>query len=91
MWSVELSKLPDLTWGDVYNYLINTTSTYTKEKLKAYKLLEAYNFFVCGHVQDVFYNAISEESSFYLKSKVSRSYRFVILAKLVSLKVETMY
>ena len=59
-WSGDLSKLPDITWGDVYNYLINTTSIYTKEKLKAYKSLEAYNFFVCGHVQNVFYNVISE-------------------------------
>ena len=73
-WSNELNKLPEITWGDVYNYLINTTSEYTKEKLKAHKSLEAYNFFVCGHVQDVFYNDISDESNLcYMKSKVSLS------------------
>ncbi len=35
---------------------IETPSEFTKHKLKAYKLLEAYNFFISGHVQDVGYS-----------------------------------
>ena len=37
---------------------IETPSIYTNEKLKAYKLLEAYNSFVCGHVQKCYYHPI---------------------------------
>jgi hypothetical protein len=35
---------PDLTFGDIYLYLIDTPSIYTKESMKAYKSLEAYRY-----------------------------------------------
>ena len=35
-------------WPDIYNYLVNTPGEFTKESLKAYKSLEAYNFFHSG-------------------------------------------
>lgn len=60
-WNQEIQLLPEITWADVYNYLINTASDFTKEKLMANKSLEAYNFFVCGHIQNVFLSAISKE------------------------------
>ena len=44
---------PDVSWGDMYNYLVNSPSEYTHNNLKAYKSLEAFNFFVCNHVQDI--------------------------------------
>ena len=59
-WNDDVSKLPDVGWPDIYTYLIETPSEFTKDKLKAYKSLEAYNFFVSGHVHDVFYNDIAE-------------------------------
>ena len=31
---------PDLTFGDIYTYLIDTPGIYTRESLKAYKLLD---------------------------------------------------
>ena len=52
-WKDNVKLLCDITWADIYNYLINMASLYTNENLKAYKSLEAYNFFVCGHVHDV--------------------------------------
>ena len=68
----EVQRLPDLCFADIFNYLINTPSDYIKENLKAYKSLEAYNFFVCGHVHDVLYHPITSDSKFcFIKTKVS--------------------
>ena len=63
-WKNNVLLLPDISWADIYNYLINMPSPYTHENLKAYKSLEAFNFFVCNHVQDMFYHSISKESKF---------------------------
>nr|XP_047146120.1 uncharacterized protein LOC105849547 [Hydra vulgaris] len=75
-WKDDVSLLPDIQWGDIYTYLINTPSQYTNENMKAYKSLEAYNFFVCGHVQDVYCNIVKEDVQFcFVKSKVLPSQR----------------
>ena len=52
-WSDDVSLLPHLTYPDIYHYLIEYPSQFSKESLKAYKSLESYNFFVSGHVQNV--------------------------------------
>ena len=69
-WKDDLQLVPHISWGDIYNYLVNTPSEYTHENLKAYKSLEAFNFFVCNHVQDVFYHELSLEFCC-IKTKVS--------------------
>ena len=70
-WKNDVRSMPDISWGDVYNYLINTPSLFSKEALKAYKSLEAYNFYTNGHVQDVHYHEINRGNSFcYIKSEV---------------------
>ena len=70
-WKDNAKLLPDITWADIYNYPINTPSLYTNENLKAYKFLEAYNFFVSGHVHDVAYHGINNLSEFcFIKTKV---------------------
>ena len=44
---------------------------YTKESIKAYKSSEAFDCFVCGHVQQCFYNDNSSDCKFCsIKSKV---------------------
>ena len=72
-WKDDVSLLPDIGWPDIYHYLIHTPSTFTHESLKAYKSLEAYNLFVSGHVQDVFYHAIEIANDFCcIKSEVNK-------------------
>ena len=41
-------------YGNLYSYLIETKGPYTKEKLNAFKSLDAYNYFICGHVHTVY-------------------------------------
>ena len=63
-WTNAISNLPEITWRDVTEYLLDTPSAYMKESLKAYKSLEAYDYFVCGHVQNCYYHEISPGSKF---------------------------
>lgn len=41
-WSESPSGWPDITFGDIYIYLIHTPGSFTNEELKAYKSLDAY-------------------------------------------------
>ena len=41
-WTDSPRNWPDVTFGDIYVYLIETPGTYTKEELKAYKSLDTY-------------------------------------------------
>ena len=77
-WSDDLKYLPDIFSRDVNTYLIDTPSVYTKEKLKAYKSLEAYDYFVCGHVQECLYNEINPLQEFcFIKTEVRQIVPFL--------------
>jgi len=43
-WSEDLTKWPDVEFGNIYNYVIKSKGVYTEESLAAYKSLEAYNY-----------------------------------------------
>lgn len=51
--STEFADLPRIEAVDITNYLVLQTSFYTKQQMKAYKSLEAYNFFVSGWVHNL--------------------------------------
>ena len=63
-WSSDVRCWPSVQWPDIYTYLVEKPSVYTKENLKAYKSLDAYNYVLCGHVQAVKYHPISPTSEF---------------------------
>ena len=52
-WKNDTSWLPDVSYPDIMNYLVNSRSAYTLAQLKAYNSMEGYNQFVCGWVKDV--------------------------------------
>lgn len=45
--------VPDVHYPDIYNYLIDTPSVYTKGDLKAYKSLDAYTYLLVGWIGDI--------------------------------------
>ncbi|KAK1902740.1 Protein FAM186A, partial [Dissostichus eleginoides] len=51
--SRDLSDLPAVEAMDITSYLVLHTSYYTASQMKAYKSLEAFNYLVCGWVNDL--------------------------------------
>ena len=78
LWSEDVKRWPTMEFGDLYSYLVNTEGTYTKESLKAYKSLEAYNYFFNGYVRTVYYYDVGSTSD------CERSTQFCILKALVN-------
>ncbi len=73
-WEEDVTKWPDVQWPDIHLYLVEKPSVYTREKLRAYKSLNAYNYVMCGHVQSIQHHDIDPEFCV-LRSKVLPSQR----------------
>ena len=75
-WSLDMTKWPPVEYADLFNYFINTPGIYTKEALKAYKSLDGYDYFISGHVYEVYYSDVSPASPACLfKARVKPSQR----------------
>lgn len=44
-WTDDVSQWPPVEFGHLYLYFVETPGGYTREALKAYKSLEAYNYY----------------------------------------------
>lgn len=66
--SLDWYQWPDVEDADIYNFIIESPSLYTGESLKAYKSLDAYNFFVSGWVDSVYVAEIQSCKHTYLVS-----------------------
>ena len=44
-WADDVSQWPPVEFGHVYMYFVETPGGYTMEAMKAYKSLEAYNYY----------------------------------------------
>ena len=56
LWTEDvLTSWPTLEFGDLYSCLVDSKGMFTQESLRAYKSLEAYNYFFNGYVRTVFY------------------------------------
>ena len=74
--SVEWYEWPDVSFADIYNYLILTPSFCTHEQLKAYKSMDGYNFFINGWVSNIIVSAIkTRPKNFVLMGLVKHSQR----------------
>ena len=51
--SKDFTKRPDISYADIFEYLINFPSIYTKKSLKAYKSLESDKYVLSGLVFDI--------------------------------------
>ena len=63
---LEWHQWPDVLYADIYNYLIETTSEYTHEQLKAYKSLYGYNYFVNGWINNLSVRKSNGKPNYYL-------------------------
>ena len=71
-WEDDVTKWPGVEFPDIVLYLIGTPGEYTRKKLKAYKSLDAYNYFTSGWVGTCFIHEVNREFSV-LKTTVKPS------------------
>ena len=46
LWLDDVSRWPPIEFPHVYTFLIDTPGEFTREKLKAFKSLQAYNYYI---------------------------------------------
>ena len=70
---VDMSLWPPVKYGHIFCYLIDCPGVYTKHQLLQWKSLEAYNYFLSGHVRTVKLWVLNSASSCILEATVNPS------------------
>ena len=71
--ALEWTEWPDVSFADIYNYLVLTVSSYMHDQLKGYKSLDGYNFFINGWENDVTVLNTGKPKNFLFLSHVKHS------------------
>lgn len=51
--TIEWQLWPEVEYPNIYNFLIATPSLFTSDSLKAYKSLDAYNYYISGWIDNI--------------------------------------
>ena len=65
------SVVPNLSYADIFNYLIKFQSQYTPDSLKAYKSLDAYKYLTSGWALNPLVWQLPQKKLFIITAKVS--------------------
>ncbi|XP_078351893.1 uncharacterized protein LOC144636534 [Oculina patagonica] len=74
VFSQSMTEWPEIEFPDIVNYLLFSTSKFTKEQVKAYKSLQSYQYFVAGLVRSMFVGKATQDTRI-LIGKVNHSQR----------------
>ncbi|XP_067678814.1 uncharacterized protein [Haliotis asinina] len=75
-WVDDPTMWPEITFTDIYFYLIDTPGQFTHESMRAFKSLKAYAYVESGHVFPIQYHNVDDRSPLcLLKTKVIPSQR----------------
>ena len=68
-----LMDYPSVEYPDIVNYLVLQTSWITGQQMRAYKSMDAYNFFVSGWVNTTFTKPVAGTNKVVVTARVNHS------------------
>ena len=76
-WKKDLSCLPCVTFPDIFVYCVLRTGMHGADEMKAYRSLEAFNYFESGFVQELLTHKVQEgaKTVMFVKASVLPSQR----------------
>nr|XP_055065240.1 uncharacterized protein LOC129447500 [Misgurnus anguillicaudatus] len=74
-WRNDPTEWPNVNYGDIYNYLIESPGIYTHNLMKNFRSLDAHNFFISGWVQVVYHHKPANSDCTVFKADVKPSWR----------------